>query len=149
MNFSIQSRNPLREGYRKAIRAVAALETSPDPKTWQVLAPSDGSLQPLRVSFSRSFDHALLERMIWVADVHDRPLAGTTVVVDHERSWHFRPARPWQVGSYHLVVDTRLEDSAGNSIRRPFEVDVFHPIERQIKSETIQLPFAIRATSMH
>jgi hypothetical protein len=140
--------NPLREGYRKAIQAVAALETSPDAKTWSVLPPSGGSLQPLRVIFSKPLDHALLERMIWVTDLHNRPLAGTVALTDHEKSWHFAPARPWQVGSYHLVVDTRLEDSAGNSIRRPFEVDVFHPIERQIKTETIQLPFAIRATSV-
>jgi hypothetical protein len=139
--------NPLREGYRKVIQAGAALETSPDPKTWKIQPPSSGSILPLRVTFSRFLDHALLQRMITVADVQGRPVAGTVAVAHQERSWDFTPAQPWQVGSYHLIIDTRLEDPAGNSVGRPFEVDVFHRIERQIKSAAIQLPFEIRATS--
>jgi hypothetical protein len=41
------------------------------------------------------------------------------------------------------VADTRLEDLAGNSIAKPFEVDVFHPVQREIKTETVKVPFEI------
>jgi hypothetical protein len=36
-----------------------------------------------------------------------------------------------------------LEDVAGNSIARPFEVDEVSPITRRIASETVDLPFRI------
>jgi hypothetical protein len=139
--------NPLKEAYRRSFQAVAAEENSPDPKTWRLQPPSGGSLQPLIVSFPRPLDHALLERMLWVIDNQGRTVPGIVTVAEQETRWHFTPERPWAAGSYHLVVDTRLEDSAGNSIARPFEVDVFHPIERQVKVETVQLPFDIQAGS--
>jgi hypothetical protein len=139
--------NPLKEAYRKSFQAVAAEEKSPDPKSWRMEPPSGGSTRPLRVSFPRPLDHALLERMLWVTDAQQRPVPGTVTISEHETRWHFTPQRAWQVGNYHLVIDTRLEDSAGNSIRRPFEVDVFHPIERQVKAETVQLPFQVLAAS--
>jgi hypothetical protein len=137
--------NPLQAAYRKSFQAVAAEEKSPDPKTWRIQPPSAGGTLPLTVIFPRPLDHALLERMLGVTDAQQRPVPGTVAIRDHETRWHFTPERSWQSGSYHLVVDTRLEDSAGNSIHRPFEVDVFHPIERQVKAEMISLPFQILA----
>ena len=48
-------------------------------------------------------------------------------------------------GGYHLVAETTLEDLAGNSIGRPFEVDVFRPIQREVKVQHVQLPFTVPA----
>jgi hypothetical protein len=135
--------NPLKEPYRKTFQAVVAQEKSPDPKTWRILPPSAGNRAPLRLRFPGPLDHALLERMLWVVDGHGRNVPGTVAATDHETCWQFTPSVPWQAGNYHIKVDTRLEDPAGNSLRRPFEIDVFHPIERQIQVETIQLPFRI------
>jgi hypothetical protein len=136
--------NGLKESLRKQFRAVAAEEQSPDPKSWKIQPPPAGSREPLQVRFAKPLDHALLERMIWVTGPQGRKLPGTVTVAEHETRWQFTPQRPWQAGPHHVVVDTRLEDSAGNSVRRPFEVDVFHPIERQVHVETMQLPFSIR-----
>jgi hypothetical protein len=138
---------PLKELYRKTFTAGAAEETLPDPKTWKIQPPSAGSSEPLTVSFPRPLDHALLERMVWVTDAQNRKVPGTAAVTERETRWQFTPERPWQAGSHHVVVDTRLEDPSGNSLRRPFEVDVFHPVERQIKVETVGLPFLIQAAS--
>ena len=44
-----------------------------------------------------------------------------------EMSVELRPARPWSPGSYRLLVDPRLEDPSGNSVRRPFETRVGEP----------------------
>jgi len=139
--------NRLKGSYRKVFQAVAALEKSPDPKTWGIQPPRAGSAEPLKVRFSGPLDHALLERMLWVADVGDRSVPGTVAVTEHETCWHFTPQLAWQAGAYQVSVDTRLEDPAGNSVRRPFEVDVFHPIERRVQVETVRLPFQIQAGS--
>jgi hypothetical protein len=141
------SGSPLKESYRKTFRVAAALEKSPDPKAWKIQAPSGGRRLPLTVHFPKPLDHALLERMLWVTDGQGRKVPGTVAVTEHETSWQFLPEHSWQVGSYEIVVDTRLEDPAGNSIRRPFEVDVFHPIQREVTVETVRVPFQVQPDS--
>jgi hypothetical protein len=87
----------------------------------------------------------MLQRALWLVDAEGRRLAGRIAVTDEETRWHFTPERPWTPGAYRLVVDTALEDLAGNSIAKPFEVDVFRPIERQVRTRTVALPFTVSA----
>jgi len=42
------------------------------------------------------------------------------------------------------VVDTALEDLAGNSIALAFDIDVFEQVSRHIVSSTVVLPFSVR-----
>jgi len=136
--------SPLKEAYRKKFQATAAEEKLVDPRSWTIESPSRDSARPVTVRFPKPLDHALLERMLWVTDAQRRQVPGMIAVSEHEMCWQFTPERPWKMGAYEVVSDTRLEDSAGNSIARPFELDVFHPIERQIKVETLPLPFQIK-----
>ena len=68
----------------------------------------------------------------------------TPAVGGGEHLLTFTPLQPWCAGNYRLVVDTRLEDMCGNRVGRPFEVDLFGPITREIRIETVALPFTIR-----
>jgi hypothetical protein len=65
-------------------------------------------------------------------------------VTDGETRWLFTPRQPWAAGAYRLVTDTRLEDLAGNTIGRPFEVDETHPNTAEIKVETVETLFDVR-----
>ena len=102
------------------------------------------SRAPLIVTFPKSMDNALAERLIWVTDDLGRKLAGRVDVTEKETVWQFTPEKAWEAGTYQLVADTRLEDLAGNSIARPFELDVFHPVQREIKAETVKVPFEVK-----
>jgi hypothetical protein len=135
--------NRLGKEYRKDFRAVTADETTPDPKTWKIQAPRAGTRTPLTVALGEPLDHALLHRLVWVRDAAGRKVAGAVAVTDREKTWSFTPAEPWAAGRYELTADTRLEDLAGNSIGRPFEVDVFHRVEREVKAETVGVPFRV------
>jgi hypothetical protein len=95
------------------------------------------------VIFPKPLDHAMLERVVIVTDESGHPLEGTIAVTEKETLWSFTPKQTWKAGRYHLTADTALEDLAGNSVGRPFEVDVFHPIQRQVKSEMAKIPFEI------
>lgn len=139
--------NPLKSGFRKAFRTGAADETSPDPKTWTIRSPAPGTRAPLEVRFPDPLDRALLSRLIAVRDSSDRPVAGSVSVSDEETLWRFTPLAPWRDGDYRLVIGTELEDVAGNSVARPFEVDAVGPISRRTASETVALPFRIGVTS--
>jgi hypothetical protein len=136
--------NRLKESFKKTFKVVAPDETQPDPKTWKVQAPAAGTKTPVVVIFPKSMDRALLERLVWVTDDRGQKPAGKATVTEKETIWQFTPEKPWKAGTYQLVADTRLEDLAGNSIARPFEVDVFRPVQREVKAETVKVRFEVK-----
>ena len=66
------------------------------------------------------------------------------VATDEERRWEFRPENPWTLGRHRLVVETTLEDLAGNRIGQPFEVDEIGQVDRRPSGATVDVPFEIR-----
>jgi hypothetical protein len=135
---------PLKETYRKKFRAAAPDETQPDPRAWKVQPPAAGGTGALAVSFPRPLDHGMLERVLWVTDERGQRLEGTVAVTGEETRWQFTPKESWRPGAYSVVVNTALEDPTGNSIARPFEVDVFRPIEGRIETRTTAIPFMVK-----
>jgi hypothetical protein len=135
--------NPLKEGFKKTFTVGAPDEARLDVKTWKLKAPAAGSRDPLRVTFPKPMDRALSERLVWVADGAGKKVAGKVELTERETLWSFTPERAWPAGAFHLVADTTLEDTCGNNLARPFEVDVLRPVEREIKAETIKVPFAV------
>lgn len=135
--------DPLKEAYRKTFKATAADETPPDPRTWRLQAPAADGKAALAVVFPKPMDHALLGRLLWVTDGAGRRVAGEIAVTGGETRWHFTPREPWAAGAYRLAADTRLEDLAGNTLGRPFEVDVLHPTTAETKAETVETPFEV------
>ena len=135
---------PLKQAFRKPFRVSAPDHASPDPGLWTIGPPSGGTREPLTVELGESLDQALLQHMLWVTDSLARPVAGSVVVGFEERSWSLLPEQPWQPGRYELNVNPRLEDVAGNSIAKPFEVDLLRAESQSTPSETqVRLPFEI------
>ena len=132
---------PLREGHRKPFKVVAPDDRQPDPKSWKILPPKAGTREPLAVQFDESLDEAMLHRSIVVVDAGGIRIDGRIEIALKETLWSFIPAAPWKAGAHALQVETILEDMAGNSIDRPFEVDVVRPVERSIGSKNLRLPF--------
>lgn len=136
---------PLKESFRKTIQVGPPDDQPIDHKTWKLApAPVVKTSDPLVVTFPKPLDHALLHRLLWVVDSEGKKVGGTIKVTEEETRWQFTPERPWTPGAYRLVANTILEDLCGNQIGRPFEVDVFKPIPRELKSETVELPFVIQ-----
>jgi hypothetical protein len=135
---------PLREGLQVKFRVVAPDEKQPDPRKWTVTPPRAGSTDPLAVEFDEPLDEAMLHRSLVVRDPQDKPVEGRIEIDRHETRWRFHPAAAWKGGTHALAVDTILEDMAGNSIERPFEVDVIRPAGRAITPKILRLPFEPR-----
>jgi hypothetical protein len=135
--------NPLEAGFRKSFHAGPPDETSPDPKTWKILPPAAGTSSPLEVRFPKPLDRALLDRLIAVTDESGIVVLGTIATDQDETVWRFTPKDAWPGGNYQLRIATDLEDIAGNSMARPFEVDATGPITAQIVSESVKVPFRI------
>jgi hypothetical protein len=134
---------PLAQGFRKVFQAGAPDETSPDPKTWSLRRPRAATREPVELRFPEPLDRALLDRLISVQPAAGTPLPGQVSVAGAETIWRWTPRDPWHPGDFCLVIGTELEDLAGNSIARPFEVDLTGVISRRIIPETVTLPFRI------
>lgn len=136
---------PLDAPFVKPFKAGPADDTSPDPSTWKISIPSARSFQPLLVRFPEPLDAAMLRRVLRVRGPNGQLVPGEVSLLDGERLWHFKPETFWSPGRYDLDIDAELEDLAGNSIARPFEVDVQRPIEPLVIGESVALPFEVKA----
>jgi hypothetical protein len=108
--------------FRKKFRTTEPDETQPDPHAWKIAAPAAGTSDPLAIEFDEPLDHALAERLIAVRNHAGRDVAGRVRIAEHETRWELTPADVWQAGRYSVVIAGTLEDRAGNSPGRPFEV---------------------------
>jgi hypothetical protein len=136
--------NPLKEEFRKVFKVGPPDRIPPDPAHWKIQPPQPGTLQPLMVLFPEPMDHALSQRVIHVTAESGELIEGNVEVDDEERRWEFAPGKPWRQGAYSLVIQTTLEDLAGNNIGKPFEVDLFEGVQRKLITPTIKLAFDVR-----
>ncbi len=134
---------PLAESVRKTFRVGPPIVTPLDPATWKIELPRAGTREPLVVRFPQPLDHELLNSCLAVHEVSGALVDGAIAITDQETRWRFTPPKPWAAGDYLLVAQTKLEDLAGNSLGRAFDVDLDDPTARRTESETISLPFVV------
>lgn len=115
---------PLGRDVEKAFITSDPATAQLDIRSWKITPPAAGTRQPLEVRFPAPLDHALLERCLRVTDDTGAPVEGRIAISDAGMLWRLAPARPWVPGSWRLEADSILEDLAGNSLARPFEVDL-------------------------
>ena len=138
---------PLRKEFVKHFRAGPPIEEAIDPAKWQIRTPASGSHQPLTIVFPRPLDHALLQRLITVRLASGPQIEGEVLISREEQRWELRPTHEWPSGKFEVVIDSALEDLAGNRIGRAFEVDVVGPVIQRIQDRVIRLEFEIRASN--
>ncbi|HEX5421394.1 MAG TPA: hypothetical protein VFY39_15485 [Gammaproteobacteria bacterium] len=71
-----------------------------------------------------------------------RPCDALSGPAQRRPSGDLRPIDPGAPGS--IVVNTRLEDLAGNNLEHLFDIDTFHPVTAHLSTQTISVPFTVR-----
>ena len=112
----------LAEGAHRTYRVGPAVRTRVDPARWDVRWPDPGHDQ-LVVRFDRPLDRALVRRCLSLVDERGHPVAGRSTLDMDASVWTFAPPSS-RIGNWRLQIDTRLEDLAGNSVRRVFDRDL-------------------------
>jgi hypothetical protein len=136
---------PLGMAWRRGFRVMPPDDQQPDPHRWSIKAPAAGTRDALAVQFDEPLDRALLDHMLTVRHADGDALLGLTRVDHQETRWRFEPDAPWAAGRYVLSVDPALEDRAGNSVGRPFEVLDGTANSRPPLTDKVELPFDISA----
>lgn len=131
---------PLGEDAKKAFRAGPRATAQLDPAQWRIATPPADTRQPLEVRFPAPLDHALLSRCLRALAATGAPVDGTVELADAEKIWRFTPREPWRDAAYRLAAEAIIEDLGGNSLVRPFEVDLDAPPPRR-SPPVVELPF--------
>lgn len=130
---------PMLRSAEKKFAVAAPDRTPPDPKSWKITPPGAGTSNPLRVNFSEPMEHALALRLIAVKDT-----PGRTSLNETGLAWSFIPDKTWTAGAHRLVIQPDLEDLAGNSIGKPFEVDIAGTEKDRPPAQAVELGFDVR-----
>jgi hypothetical protein len=113
-----------------------------DPGLWRWTWPG-GPREPIRVAFDRPLDHALLRRCFRVLAGDGAGLPIEVEVGPREGGASLVPAVPWPRGERcRVTIDSRLEDLAGNSLRRVFDRDLGRPEDAPARGEAHVVEFA-------
>jgi len=134
----------LKESFEKTFKVGPPDRDPPDPARWRVQSPNLKTRAPLAITFSEPMDRALAERVIRVTNDSGELVEGKAGLEDQERRWNFVPSVPWHRGAYRIMIETTIEDLAGNNIGKPFEVDLFENVQRHTTNSTVNLPFEVR-----
>ncbi len=131
--------NPLTAEFRRDFRVRAEDRDPVEPSKWSFQLPPAGTREPLRVAFGEPLDAALATRLIGVDG-----MAGTLALTANETKLVFTPETNWEPREYKLLVDSALEDLAGNRVGRPFDVDTFNRITVRTNRGVVAVPFRVR-----
>jgi hypothetical protein len=127
----------LQEGLRKSFRVGPAIRKRLDPAEWKLNTPRAGTTDPVTIEFPVLMDIAVGE-MLSIPGISGR------ISVDHDETrWVFTPLDTWKPGEYHVEIDPRLEDAAGNRMDHVFDIDVTENPSEPSPAATTSLPFRI------
>ncbi len=107
----------------KSFRAGPIDSSQPDPGSWQYSIPTAGTSEPFSITFPSPLDYALIPRTIQIQSKSNPAINSH----HNDTSIHFTPVSPWKSGEVIITIAPKLEDLAGNSIARPFNVDLQSP----------------------
>jgi hypothetical protein len=122
------------EGNKIGKDTIKKFRTTPEDRVrielgdWKLTAPpAAGTRDAVELTLSKSVDVRSLKTGLTVTNARNEVVAGAIAVAEGEKSWRFTPARPWQSGPHRVNVSPDLEDVAGNTPARPFDMDLLTP----------------------
>ena len=130
--------------FRKTFEVTPPDRRSPDPSRWKLTVPPAAGREPLVVRFAEPLDGALVERLLRVADSQGGLVPGRGELSRYETQWAFTPEKPWTAAVYRILAETVIEDLAGNSIARPFEVELTGESPAVQAPDTVEIPFHVQ-----
>ena len=82
----------------------------------EIQKPEANSDDVLNIHCNRIMDHALVQSMILIEDENKTLITGHWETSKEEKIIRFIPKELWKKGTYQIIMDSRLEDVAGNNL---------------------------------
>jgi hypothetical protein len=111
---------PLVKGFHKKFFVSRPDTQKPDINRWTIKVPVANSSDQLIILFNEQLDYILSGNSLQIFNKMGE-LNGTVRIVHNESVFQFVPNSAWLPGDYTLVAAPRLEDLAGNNLKRLFD----------------------------
>lgn len=125
----------------KRFRTIGEDRVRIDLSKWRPTTPKAGTRDAVVLTLPKSIDYRSLQTGLTVRNAKGKVVAGTIAIGKGETSWSFTPNQPWQLGAYRVNVNPDLEDVAGNTPSRPFDMDLLTP---KLPPQKLQIEFEPR-----
>jgi len=121
--------------FQKKIIAGPEVRERIDPTKWKIVSPSMNSKESLNIHFNFPIDPILFSREVAIFGPTGRKILGKSIMLNDAKSWAFIPQEDWQQGDYVIHLGGEVADLAGNTISRPFEINLesFEPLQKMQK----------------
>jgi len=119
-NWNDAQGNSLKESYQKTFTVTDRDANKPQLKNWKLLI----TLDVLTLHFNEPMDGILAEKSFRITNSNNEDVLGDFELINEEQTLKFHPEHPFALGEYNLVVDSKLEDLAGNNLNHPFDNDL-------------------------
>ena len=103
--------------YSKAFSVGPALRELPNSDKWRISSPRSDTRDALTIKFDRPFDAGLLQKSIKIKTASGHLVDGIVTTSENETVWSFKPDDNWSSKSLAIIVDSHLEDVAGNNFK--------------------------------
>lgn len=131
------------EDVKKAFYVESSDRRSSSIETWKIHKPRAQSKEELIIEFEEPLDFILLQECISILR-NNNQVDGKIQVVPNSFSWRFKPIESWNAGEYKIIIETRLEDLAGNNLNRLFDEDLqIKKRKGRVQSDTIEVSFEL------
>jgi hypothetical protein len=122
--FTDTDGNKIGKDFVKKFRTTAEDRIRIELSEWKLSPARRGTTERLIVTLPKSIDYRSLQRFLSVTDAKGLPVDGSIEIGQDEKTWTFTPKANWREGAYYLEVNGDLEDVAGNTPLRPFDLDL-------------------------
>ena len=93
----------------------------PNLENWDVTTPKTNNRSPLTIDFSQILDYQSINNSIQLINGERQIVSGTIEITNNETRWEFFPLKKWKKGTYSIMINSRLEDPAGNNMNGLFD----------------------------
>lgn len=126
IDSTLQSQDGIKldKTYAKRFSVGKRDQKSPTINNNNITPPEASTGQGLGIRFSESLDYLLIPDMIRVYDAESKLIEGDFLTSKKATNTLFIPKKPWKKGRYEIVINSQLEDLAGNNFNRLFDRDL-------------------------
>jgi len=112
----------LPDSYKKEFHVIHRDESKPDVSNWKLSSPTSQSIDPLYITFDEPVDYQVIVNSIRIT--HEENEIAGSFEMKNDKTLNFTPTNSWATGAYALMIESRVEDLAGNNLNRLFDRDI-------------------------
>ncbi len=132
----------LNQSYQKKFAVFARDSVSPNPDHWLVTCPVAETKNPLNLKFDEPLVYTLIQESIELYDTENKLMDGRLTVSEKETGLSFIPSAPWKKGRHYILIQSRLEDLAGNNLKRLFDRDI-SVVRQEPGPDSVEIRFEV------